>query len=65
LWPKVKAGGIYLIEDCHSGVPYLYPLPDLVYAHYPWVVVLERPKRMLIGSPSRPLNELERRTYGL
>jgi hypothetical protein len=56
LWPRTQ--GVYLIEDCHDGYPMLRPAPQLVY-QYPWVVVAERPKRMIVGTPSRPLRQDE------
>lgn len=52
LWPKCK--GVYLIEDCHNGYPILEPYNPIVY-RYPWVVVSERPQRIIRGEPSREL----------
>jgi hypothetical protein len=52
LWPKCK--GVYLIEDCHNGYPVLDPHPQIAY-RYPWVLVAERPHRMIRGTPSREL----------
>ncbi len=48
--------GVYLIEDCHH---HEYPDVDeseypLMYK-YPWVIVLEKPRRMIRGTPSREL----------
>jgi cephalosporin hydroxylase len=64
LWPKVKPGGIYLIEDCHNIYPGLiYEDRPLIYK-YPWVLVAEKPKRMVMGKPSRPLNQNELDAYG-
>lgn len=63
LWPTVMPGGIYLIEDCHHGYPYLAHEPALVY-RYPWVVVAEKPERVVKGKPSRPLNAAEIEAYG-
>lgn len=63
LWPTLKAGGVYLIEDCHQHYPHLSPEPALVY-RYPWVIVAEVPERIVAGRPSRPLNANELATYG-
>lgn len=52
LWPRTR--GVYLIEDCHGAYPPLTPSPPLMYA-YPWVIVMERPQRMIKGTPSRDL----------
>jgi cephalosporin hydroxylase len=61
LWPHTRH--VYLIEDMHSdhavtlnagsGGP-----PTLIW-QYPWVVVAERPQRMIKGYPSRELNDAE------
>lgn len=64
LWPKMPPGAVYLIEDCHEHYPYLDPIPQLVY-RYPWVMVCERPKRIVKGTPSRSLNDDEKRAYAL
>ncbi len=64
LWPRCT--GVYLIEDCHSVLPAVRNVGGLKY-NYPWVVVFERPKRMIRGTPSRPLREDEveaRKLYG-
>ena len=64
LWPRCT--GVYLIEDCHSVLPAVRNVGGLKYS-YPWVVVYERPKRMIRGTPSRPLREDEadaRKLYG-
>lgn len=50
LWPYTR--GIYLIEDCHETPP-VFPVP-LAY-NYPWVVVAEKPQRLIRGEPSRTL----------
>lgn len=52
LWPKTKM--VYLIEDCHGKFPYLEGSPQLVY-EYPWVVVAEKPRRIIRGTSSREL----------
>jgi hypothetical protein len=65
LWPKTKM--VYLIEDCHSGYPYLEGPPELIY-FYPWMVVVERPQRLVRGTPSRELRPDEqeaREKYGI
>jgi hypothetical protein len=56
LWPKT--GGVYLIEDCHNGYPLLDPHPSIQY-RYPWVIVAEKPRRIIRGSPSRELRNDE------
>jgi len=64
LWPRCQ--GVYLIEDCHNKYPALVNMPVIHYA-YPWVLVCERPKRMIRGTPSRELrpDEVEaRKLYG-
>jgi hypothetical protein len=64
LWPATR--GVYLIEDCHSGFPEI-AAPDGVQTLYPWVSVIERPRRMIKGTPSRELNPDEvaaRHLYG-
>ena len=43
--------GVYLIEDCHSGYPAIQASDALRYK-YPWVLVFERPKRVIRGKPS-------------
>jgi hypothetical protein len=56
LWPQTR--GVYLIEDCHERFPALIPTPELV-TRYPWVVVAEKPRRLIRGTPARPLNANE------
>lgn len=56
LWPRTR--GVYLIEDCHQGFPLVRPEPPLRY-EYPWIVVFERPKRIIKGVPSRDLRSDE------
>ena len=51
LWGCTR--GVYLIEDCHQGYPKLH-YPELTYP-YSWVVVLEKPERIIRGEPSRKL----------
>ena len=65
LWPRTL--GVYLIEDCHEGFPSLSPYKDFLEYRYPWVIALERPKRIIRGTPSRELraDEIEARAkYG-
>jgi hypothetical protein len=65
LWPRCR--GVYLIEDCHNGYPALTDNPPIHYA-YPWVLVVERPKRIIRGTPSRELrpDEVEaRKLFGV
>ena len=54
LWPKTKS--VYLIEDCHGGLPALRV--PLTYT-YPWVIVAEQPKRVIRGIDSRELRSDE------
>lgn len=61
LWEKYTRS-TYLIEDCHVHYPYLGK-PALRY-EYPWVLVVEKPKRMIAGKASRPLNSDELAVYG-
>jgi 2-polyprenyl-3-methyl-5-hydroxy-6-metoxy-1,4-benzoquinol methylase len=67
LWPYLKDGGVYLIEDCHQGYPFFV---SQNVAFYPWVVVAEKNdpmpvgKRIIAGKPSRPLNDDEKAVYG-
>lgn len=58
LWPVTM--GVYLIEDCHGGYPVLnfQRWEGVAYA-YPWVVVVERAKRIIRGTPSHPLRDDE------
>jgi cephalosporin hydroxylase len=54
LWPSTRS--VYLIEDCHQGNPAL--AAPLVY-NYPWVVVSEKPQRLIRGDASRELRQDE------
>jgi hypothetical protein len=56
LWPDTR--GVYLCEDCHSGYPSI-AAPDGLVSLYPWIVVVERPKRLIRGKPSRELRQDE------
>jgi cephalosporin hydroxylase len=56
LWPETT--GVYLIEDCHHQIPRVAATGAIVY-EYPWVIVYERAKRIIKGTPSRPLREDE------
>lgn len=56
LWPATR--GIYLCEDCHGGYPQFLAAEAIRY-DYPWVRVLERPKRLIRGKPSRELRQDE------
>lgn len=64
LWEHTR--GPYLIEDCHSGYPDVaaYGFDAHVY-QYPWVMVLERPKRLIRGNPSREMREDEVEAFNL
>ena len=55
LWPKTRH--VYLIEDCHDAAPRLAGAPIVYY--YPWVVVAEKPERLIRGDPSRDLRKDE------
>lgn len=58
LWPKTK--GVYLIEDCHQGYPKIDVWKDEGFVYtYNWVLVFERPKRLIRGFPSRELRQDE------
>jgi cephalosporin hydroxylase len=58
IWPHVNPGGVYVIEDCHSGWPDIQQTGGFV-TKYPWVMVIERPKRIIRGKPSREMREDE------
>jgi hypothetical protein len=57
LWACTR--GPYLIEDCHTGYPDIGCSGGFI-TKYPWVIVAERPKRLIRGKPSRELREDER-----
>ena len=66
MWPKLAENGVFLIEDCHGERP--EPPRDAgSIAHYPWVCVYEKfhvkPRRVVSGTPSRPLNIHEQEAY--
>jgi SAM-dependent methyltransferase len=64
LWPVTT--GVYLIEDAHYGFPNV-SVHDAIGYNYVDVLVLERRKRMIRGTPSRPLRadeELARTMHG-
>jgi hypothetical protein len=66
LWPRTRS--VYLIEDCHRVYPSCRAGDGNLKYTYPWVVVYEKPKRMIRGTPSRPLRndeEQARNTYGV
>jgi hypothetical protein len=50
--------GVYLIEDCHTEYPHLPGASQLMY-RYPWVIVVEQPRRIIRGEPTRVLREDE------
>lgn len=56
LWPRCQ--GVYLIEDCHRIYPAVRNVGGIRY-DYPWVIVYERPKRRIVGTPSRELRSDE------
>jgi len=56
LWPHTR--GIYLVEDIHGALPQLEGTDGLL-TQYPWVMVVERPKRLIRGTPSRELRQDE------
>ena len=60
LWPKTS--GVYLIEDCHERIPLLDAPVQYVY---PWVVVAEKPQRLIRGAASRYLraDEIQAEVY--
>lgn len=66
MYPRTKM--IYLIEDCHQNrYPDLITTDPAITYGYPWVVVIERPERIIRGEPSRELRPDEaeaRRKYG-
>jgi len=58
LWPRTKS--VYLIEDCHGPYP---SIGGGLRYEYPWVLAIERPRRIIKGEPSRELrvDEIEAR----
>ena len=66
LYPKTKM--IYLVEDLHGQSPRLLTTDPHIRYDYPWVTVIERPERLIRGTPSRELrpDEAEARSkYGI
>lgn len=53
LWGNTRM--VYLIEDCHGPYPAIVTNDRPVRFEYPWVLVLERPERIIRGTPSREL----------
>lgn len=53
LWPVTRM--VYVIEDCHGAFPGLMTTERPLRYEYPWVLVLERPERVIRGTPSRAL----------
>jgi hypothetical protein len=54
LWPHTRMA--YLIEDCHGAFPAIITCDARPLRYeYPWVVVLEKPQRIIRGEPSRDL----------
>lgn len=62
LWARCRS--VYLIEDCHGAFPPLVPEPAIITT-YPWVIVAERPKRIIRGTPSRELRQDEQEAKAL
>lgn len=66
LYPRTKM--VYLIEDIHGAFPALITMDPMIKYVYPWVVVVERPERIIRGEPSRELRPDEaeaQRKYGI
>ena len=53
LWPSTRM--VYVIEDCHGVYPAIITQDRVLHYQYPWVLVLERPERIIRGTPSREL----------
>lgn len=65
LWPHTRT--LYVIEDCHGIYPGIITTERSIRYEYPWVLVIERPERIIRGVPSRELREDEkaaREAYG-
>jgi hypothetical protein len=58
LWPSTRT--VYVIEDCHGMFPAIVTNDRPLRYEYPWVLVLERPERIIRGTPSRELRDDER-----
>jgi hypothetical protein len=65
LWSHTRS--VYLIEDCHRAYPSCRAGDGVIKYTYPWVVVYEKPQRMIRGTPSRetrPDEDAARREFG-
>jgi hypothetical protein len=53
LWPKTRK--LYVIEDCHGAKPNIVTSEPFIRYDYHWAIALERPYRIIRGTPSREL----------